>query len=139
MRLKCNFPVAVASAGLLAASLSGCGSSPVALAGGDIADELPVTHSALPSVVQPYEQIEGALRCIRSSGVLRGTTFVVGPFADSTGKINTVAVGATGAFVPQGGSAAYITDAITKAGGRVVSTYFGAPGINSPVASVKVV
>lgn len=50
-----------------------------------------------------------------------------GPFADSTGKINAVAPGATGNFIPQGGSAAYITDALAKAGGRVVSTYFGPP------------
>jgi hypothetical protein len=52
---------------------------------------------------------------------------VVGPFADSTGKINAVAQGATGNFVPQGGSASYVTDALTKAGAQVVSTYFGAP------------
>ena len=38
-----------------------------------------------------------------------------------------MASGSTGAFVPQGGSAAYITDALTKAGGQVVSTYFGPP------------
>ena len=56
-----------------------------------------------------------------------GKTFVVGPFADSTGKINSVAVGSTGNFIPQGGSASYVTDALTKAGGQVVSTYFGAP------------
>ncbi len=123
-----NGPLAlVASAGL-----TGCGSGPAALVGGEVDNEVPVTHAALPSVVQPYERIDNVLACIKGTGALRGMTFVVGPFADSTGKINTVAVGATGAFVPQGGSAAYITDAIAKAGGRVVSTYFGAPALNAP-------
>lgn len=81
----------------------------------------------MPSAVEPYPRIEETLQCIRHSGVLHGLTFVVGPFADSTGKINAVAAGSTGNFVPQGGSASYVTDAIAKAGGRVVSTYFGPP------------
>ena len=55
-------------------------------------------------------------------GALRGVTFVVGPFADSTGKINAVAPGATGNFIPQGGSAAYITDAIAKARPAMIAT-----------------
>jgi len=59
---------------------------------------------------------------------------VVGSFADSTGKINATAQGATGAFVPQGGSAAYITDAIAKAGGHVISTYFGPPTRKIPAS-----
>ena len=88
---------------------------------------IPVTEAALPSAVQPYPRIERTLACIANTGVLRGRVFVVGPFADSTGKINAVAQGATGNFIPQGGSAAYITDALSKAGGRVVSTYFGQP------------
>jgi len=90
-------------------------------------NQVPVTNAALPTVVQPYPRIEEALFCIRRSGVLDDVTFVVGAFADSTGKINAVAPGATGNFVPQGGSASYITDAIVKAGGRAVSTYFGPP------------
>jgi hypothetical protein len=88
---------------------------------------VPVSQAQLPSVVQPYPRIERALLCIRDTGVLRGKTFVVGAFADSTGKLNAVAPGSTGNFVPQGGSASYITDALTKAGARVVSTYFGPP------------
>jgi hypothetical protein len=93
---------------------------------------VPVTEAVLPSVVQPYPYINKALSCINQTGVLNGKTFVVGPFADSTGKINAVSQGSTGAFVPQGGSAAYITDALSKAGGRVISTYFGAPAVNAP-------
>lgn len=88
---------------------------------------VPVTKAALPSVVQPYPRIDETLACIRRTGVLRDKTFVIGAFADSTGKINAVAPGATGNFVPQGGSASYITDAIVRAGGRAVSTYFGPP------------
>ena len=91
-----------------------------------------VTSAALPSVIDRYGPIERTLECVRESGVLRGRTFVVGPFADSTGKINSVAVGATGNFVPQGGSASFITDAIAKAGGQVVSTYFGTPTVSVP-------
>ncbi len=111
--------------------MSGCVTAPRARETGRSPD-VPVTQAVLPTVVHPYERIDGALMCIRDTHVLDGLTFVVGPFADSTGKINSVSQGATGAFVPQGGSAAYITDAITKAGGRVISTYFGAPAITSP-------
>jgi hypothetical protein len=86
-----------------------------------------VTQAALPSVVQPYPKIDRALSCIRATGVLRNKIFRVGAFADSTGKINSVAQGATGNFVPQGGSATYVTDALRKAGANVVSSYFGSP------------
>lgn len=89
--------------------------------------EVPVTTASLPSTVQPYGRIEEVLACIRDTRVLRGRTFVVGAFADSTGKINAVAPGSTGNFLPQGGSASYITDALKKAGATVVSTYFGVP------------
>ncbi len=94
--------------------------------------EVDVTPAMLPTTIQPYPRINDALLCIRKTGALEGKTFIVGPFADSTGKINSVATGATGAYVPQGGSAAYITDSIQKAGGRVISTYFGPPAINAP-------
>lgn len=86
-----------------------------------------VTSSALPTRVKTYAPIDEALQCISDTGVLSKVTFVVGPFADSTGKVNAVAQGATGNFLPQGGSASFITNAIAKAGGRVVSTYFGQP------------
>jgi hypothetical protein len=111
--------------------MSGCVSAPSTRTTGRSPD-VPVTQAVLPTVVQPYQRIDGALQCIRGTGALEGHTFVVGPFADSTGKINSVSQGATGAFVPQGGSAAYITDALTKAGGHVISTYFGTPAITSP-------
>lgn len=88
---------------------------------------VPVTAAALPSKVHGYKRIEKTLKCIRTTGVLSKRTFVVGAFADSTGKINAVAPGGTGNFVPQGGSASYMTDALSKAGARVVSTYFGPP------------
>lgn len=112
--------------------LAGCQTTLGSVQGEGSANEVPVTLARLPSVVQPYPRIEQALECVRATGVLAGRTFVVGPFADSTGKINAVATGATGAFVPQGGSASYITDAIAKAGGRVISTYFGQPAIQAP-------
>jgi hypothetical protein len=94
--------------------------------------EVEASPAALPTSVRPYPQIEQTLACIRSTGVLRGKVFEVGSFADSTGKINNVAPGATGAFIPQGGSASYITDALSKAGAKVVSTYFGAPPVRIP-------
>lgn len=94
----------------------------------------PVQNAALPTKVAPYQEIERALYCVRQTKVLNGVTFVVGPFADSTGKINSVAVGATGNFVPQGGSASYITAAVALAGGRVVSTYFGQPTVKVPAS-----
>jgi hypothetical protein len=100
--------------------------------GGESAPEVPVTRAALPSSVQRYQPIEDILTCIRQTGAVKGITFVVGPFADSTGKINYAAGGATGNFIPQGGSASYITDALRKAGADVVSTYFGEPRIKAP-------
>ncbi|MEM8970997.1 MAG: hypothetical protein AAGD43_02885 [Pseudomonadota bacterium] len=102
-------------------ALAGCGTLD--------ADEslVPVKNSALPTAVKPYPVIENVLYCIRQTGVLRRKRFIVGTFADSTGKINAVAQGATGNFVPQGGSAAYITDALSKMGATAISTYFGPP------------
>lgn len=111
--------------------LSGCGAHNHDVSA-ESARRVAVTKAAPPTVVQPYARIDDTLACIRSTGALSGRTFVVGPFADSTGKINAAAIGATGAFVPQGGSASYITDAIRRAGGSVVSTYFGAPAVNTP-------
>jgi len=116
-----------------ALALGGCiqntvwNTSDTDLGGPDRRVPVPVTKSSMPSSVQPYPRIEATLHCIRQTGVLGGKTFVVGPFADSTGKINAVATGATGNFIPQGGSASYITDALSKAGANVVSTYFGPP------------
>lgn len=100
----------------------------------DISRGTPVQNAALPTRVAPYQEIEQALYCVRQTKALKGVTFVVGPFADSTGKINSVAMGATGNFIPQGGSASYITDAVTLAGGRVVSTYFGQPAVKVPAS-----
>lgn len=119
--------------GVLALStlLAGCSSDDAANA--TLFNEVPVTSATLPSSVRPYRRIDQTLRCISETNVLAGSVFVVGAFADSTGKINSVAPGSTGAFVPQGGSAAYVTDAIRKAGGNVVSTYFGTP--TKPVAA----
>lgn len=86
-----------------------------------------VTQAAPPSAVVRYAQADSVLACIRETGRLRKTTFSVGSFADSTGKINAVAIGATGNFLPQGGSSAFVTDALRRAGGQVISTYFGPP------------
>jgi len=86
-----------------------------------------VSQAAPPSAVVRYPQADAVLSCIRDTSRLRNTTFSVGSFADSTGKINSVAVGATGNFLPQGGSAAFVTDALRRAGAQVVSTYFGPP------------
>lgn len=90
-----------------------------------------VGSAALPSRVKPYAEIEQTLACIRDSGAIRGKVFVVGAFADSTGKINASAIGATGNFIPQGGSSSYVTDALRKAGGEVISTYFGPPEVRT--------
>jgi hypothetical protein len=108
--------------------LAGCAttSKTEAELGSEATDPI-VTNAAAPTVVKPYRKIEDLLACINDTGALHGLTFVIGPFADSTGKVNSVAIGATGNFLPQGGSASYITDAVVKAGGRVVSTYFGQP------------
>lgn len=108
-----------------AAFLAGC-ADPVIVDDAGRTDVI-VTKAAPPSAVVRYAPADAVLACIRESGRLRNTTFSVGSFADSTGKINAVAVGATGNFLPQGGSAAFVTDALRRAGGQVVSTYFGPP------------
>lgn len=113
-------------AGLASIGVAGCAATPY-LDPDAPPPAVNVSQASLPTAVQPYPRIERVLSCIRESRVLRKKVFVVGSFADSTGKINAVATGATGNFVPQGGSASYITDAIRKAGGNVISTYFGAP------------
>lgn len=92
-----------------------------------------VSSAPLPSSLPRYTEIEESLSCIAATRALSGVTFSVGSFADSTGKINTGVAGATGNFLPQGGSAAFITDALRRAGGRVVSTYFGTPSEAAPV------
>jgi len=112
--------------GLASIAISGCAATPHFDFDAPPA-AVEVSQSSLPTAVQPYPRIERVLSCIRETGVLRKRVFVVGSFADSTGKINAVASGATGNFVPQGGSASYITDALRKAGGNVISTYFGPP------------
>lgn len=123
MRLLDRMGRVIATA-ILLAGLSGCQSIEHARL-----SDMEVSKAALPTSVRPYPQIEQTLACIRSTGVLRGKIFEVGSFADSTGKINSVAPGASGAFIPQGGSASYVTDALSKAGASVVSTYFGPPPV----------
>lgn len=131
MNIQLHHIKKISIATLLAVITAGCVSVPYGHPT-KMSPNVPVTEAPLPMVVQPYPYINRALSCINQTGVLKGKTFVVGPFADSTGKINAVSPGSTGAFVPQGGSASYITDAIAKAGGRVISTYFGAPAVNAP-------
>jgi len=116
----------LSAASLAAFGLAGCAATPT-LDGDAPQPQVNVSQAALPKAVQPYPRIERVLHCVRDTGVLHGKTFIVGSFADSTGKINAVAQGATGNFVPQGGSSSYITDAISKMGGSAISTYFGKP------------
>lgn len=89
--------------------------------------EMTATTADFPTVVRRQPPIERALACIAQSGVLNGHLFAVGPFVDSTGKINAVAQGSTGSFLPQAGSASFITDTIRRAGGQVLVQYFGNP------------
>lgn len=120
-----------ATVGALTLGLVGCTDPLQETASGN--QEARVTAAALPSAVQPYARINNVLACINESGATRGVAFSVGPFADSTGKINATAQGGTGNFLPQGGSAAYMTDALRRAGATVVSTYFGPPETRYPV------
>jgi hypothetical protein len=104
----------------------------VALNGCSTSANVPMNHitattAAFPRLVERQEPIENTLTCIRKSGLLRGRLFAVGPFVDSTGKINSVAAGATGNFLPQAGSASYVTDTLKRAGAEVLVQYFGAP------------
>jgi hypothetical protein len=83
------------------------------------------TPAAFPTVVKPSLAISRTLQCIRETGVVRGKTIAVGPWVDSTGKINAVSAGSTGAFLPQAGSATFVTAALKDAGATVLVAYFG--------------
>lgn len=111
--------------GLALTGLVAC--SPVAPRASGQDPNVDVSQAAMPTILKPYAKIENLLYCIRRTNRLKNVVFSVGPFADSTGKINSTAAGATGNFLPQGGSSSYITDALRQAGAQVVSTYFGQP------------
>ena len=120
--------------GAFFALTSGCllvtGCAPAPSGQGEAGPQGATPASQLASVAQVHAAVENTLLCIRQTGVLKGKTFVVGPFADTTGRISPSIPAAPAAArdaVPQGGSAAHITEALTKAGGRVISTYFGRP------------
>lgn len=98
-----SFGMAKAAAALSVLSLSLAGCVDPLRDGPSGTKEARVSDAALPSVVQPYARIDNVLACINHTGVTRGVAFSVGPFADSTGKINAVALGSTGNYLPQGG------------------------------------
>jgi outer membrane lipoprotein SlyB len=79
--------------------------------------------AARPESVRPSTGIEKTLRCIRETGRLRKVIFAIGPWVDSTGKSNASAVGA---FLPQAGTATFVTDTIRRTGGKALVKYFGA-------------
>jgi hypothetical protein len=112
---------AIIAAAMFSISAAGCTlmTNPEAL------EPLTATPARLPVKVTPSASIEGVLACMKETGALRDKVFAVGPWVDSTGKINAVATGATGAFLPQAGTATFVTDTIKNAGGRVLVTYFG--------------
>jgi len=102
-------------------ALGGCVTSQVEDTAG-----LPVSVAKQPTVVKPDATFSGTLACINRTGVLRGKTFEIGPFVDSTGQANSV--NGSGTFLPQAGSATFITAAIRRAGGQVIPAYFGSHG-----------
>jgi hypothetical protein len=83
------------------------------------------TPARAPVKVKPASGIAGTLQCMKDTGALGRKVFAVGPWVDSTGKINAVANGATGAFLPQSGTATFVTETIKRAGGQVLVLYFG--------------
>ena len=97
----------------------GCAATgPMGLETGSLADK--------PRRVEPDAAITTALQCIRATGVLRHVVIGVGPWVDSTGKGNSVANGATGAFLPQAGTASFVTDTLRQMGASPLVMYFGA-------------
>lgn len=106
---------------VLAVTFAGCSNMSL----DDQSFEFGPTVAQKPSIISTNTQANAALACIKDTGVLRNTMFAVGAFVDSTGKMNAVAPGATGSFLPQAGSATYVTDALKRAGANVHVTYFG--------------
>lgn len=86
-------------------------------------EELPVTEPPRARVSQPSPEIIGALKCISASHALDKLRFAVAIHADGTGKTANGYEGATGAFLPQGTSAVWATQAVLLAGGQAQNFY----------------
>ena len=84
------------------------------------------TSADAPKLVEVDPATDKVLTCIRNSGQLRDVVIGVGPWVDSTGKGNSVANGATGLFLPQAGTASFVTDTLRRMGAKPLVMYFGA-------------
>lgn len=71
----------------------------------------------------PTQNSLAAMKCLAHSRVLAQKRFAVAVHADGTGKSNSVAVGATGAFLPQGTTASYAAEVVLRAGGIALNYY----------------
>lgn len=87
-------------------SLSGCASRGVY-----------VSESPAPEASGPSQPIVEALSCIGQSKALAKTRFAIAVHSDGTGKTNYVSEGSTGAFLPQGTTASYVSESVLLAGG----------------------
>lgn len=70
-----------------------------------------------PEASGPSEAIVEALSCINQSKALAKTRFAIAVHSDGTGKTNYVSEGSTGAFLPQGTTASYVSESVLLAGG----------------------
>lgn len=101
---------------VLASVLAGCGTA--------VNDAyIPVTQAVPPRASGPSAAISQALACIRRSNALRGTRIAIAIHADGTGKINAIAEGSTGNFLPQGTTAVFASQAVLLAGAQPHNYY----------------
>ena len=94
------------------ATLSGCASRGVY-----------VSTSPPPEASGPSQPIVEALSCISQSKALAKTRFAIAVHSDGTGKTNYVSEGSTGAFLPQGTTASYVSESVLLAGGQPQNYY----------------
>ncbi len=76
-----------------------------------------------PEASGPSQPIVEALSCIADSKALAKTRFAIAVHSDGTGKTNYVSEGSTGAFLPQGTTASYVSESVLLAGGLPQNYY----------------
>ena len=82
-----------------------------------------VSTSPPPEASGPSQPIVEALSCISRSKALAKTRFAIAVHSDGTGKTNYVSEGSTGAFLPQGTTASYVSESVLLAGGMPQNYY----------------
>lgn len=118
-----KLPIETALGVLIIGLLSACGSPYYANRLNLPNSEIPVSAAPPPRESGPSVEVVAALRCIQDSGALKDLRFAVAVHADGTGKTGSGYEGGTGAFLPQGTTAIWASQAVMLAGGTSQNYY----------------